>query len=134
MSRSLTHFHLRPLYSGTAYSRCTYAQVAFAIQGYSRHSMDFEAICPSVHKGEALRQICESLGTVTPEQGLAFGDGENDIDMFRTAGYSVAMGNAMPAAVAAAKYTTTRNDEGGVGNFLEKVWNVPRDPTHLQPS
>ncbi|KAF8529938.1 HAD-like domain-containing protein [Gautieria morchelliformis] len=84
----------------------------------------FEAICPSVHKGKALRQICQSLGNVTPEQVLAFGDGENDIDMFQTAGFSVAMGNAMPAAVAAAKYITTSNNEGGVGNFIKKVWNI----------
>jgi len=83
----------------------------------------FEAISPDVHKGTALAQICESLENVSPEQVLAFGDGENDVDMFYGAGYPVAMGNAMPAALAASKYTTTSNDEGGVGHFLEQVWN-----------
>lgn len=61
---------------------------------------------------------------MTPKQVLAFGDGENDVEMLREAAYSVAMGNAMPAAVAAARYTTTSNDEGGVGEFIEKVWNL----------
>ena len=59
-----------------------------------------------------------------PKQVLAFGDGENDIDMFQKAGFSVAMGNAMPAAAAAARYTTTCSDEGGVGEFIENIWNL----------
>ncbi|KAF8592462.1 hypothetical protein K439DRAFT_1625823 [Ramaria rubella] len=83
-----------------------------------------EAICPQVHKGSALAHICKSLGNISTKHVLAFGDGENDIDMFNAAGYSVAMGNAMPAAKAAARFTTTSNDEGGVGAFLEKVWNL----------
>jgi hydroxymethylpyrimidine pyrophosphatase-like HAD family hydrolase len=83
----------------------------------------FEAIGYNVHKGEALARICNDLH-VTPKQVLAFGDGENDIEMLRMAGYSVAMGNAMPATMAAARYTTTSNDEGGVGDFIEKVWNL----------
>jgi len=61
---------------------------------------------------------------VTPKEVLAFGDGENDIDMFQTAGFSVAMGNAMPAATAAAGYTTAGNDEGGVGEFIDRIWHL----------
>lgn len=83
----------------------------------------FEAIPPTVHKGYALLRICKMLG-VTPDQVLAFGDGENDIDMFHATAYSVAMENAMPAAVAAAKYTTTSNNEGGVGRFIAQVWDL----------
>ncbi|KAF8528927.1 HAD-like domain-containing protein [Hysterangium stoloniferum] len=84
----------------------------------------FETIGPEVDKGRALLKVCESLGNISPEHVLAFGDGENDIDMLSTAGHSVAMGNAMPAAIAAARYTTESNDEGGVGTFLESVWNL----------
>ena len=36
-----------------------------------------------------------------PKQVLTFGDGENDIDMFQKAGFSVAMSNPMPIAAAA---------------------------------
>ena len=84
----------------------------------------FEAIPPDVHKGTALTQICESLGNVSLEHVLAFGDGENDVEMFHAAGHAVAMGNAMPAAMAAARYTTANNDEGGVGHILDKIWKL----------
>ena len=83
----------------------------------------YEAIGPEVHKGDALLKVCENLGDISPEYVLAFGDGENDVDMLTIAGHSVAMGNAMPAALAAARYTTLSNDEGGVGAFIENVWN-----------
>ena len=83
----------------------------------------FEAISRDIHKGAALTQICKSLN-VTPQQVLAFGDGENDVEMLRTAGHAVAMGNAMPAAIAAARYTTYSNDEGGVGHLLDGIWKL----------
>jgi hypothetical protein len=81
-----------------------------------------EAGAPNVHKGHGLLKICELLG-ISPNQVLAFGDGENDIDMLRVAGYSVAMSNGMSNTIAASKYVTESNDEGGVGVFIERVWN-----------
>ncbi|KIJ56593.1 hypothetical protein M422DRAFT_22747 [Sphaerobolus stellatus SS14] len=80
-----------------------------------------EAIPPDVSKGRGLSQLCKSLN-ISPKQVLAFGDGENDISMFKVAGHPVAMGNSMPAAAAVALYVTDSNDEGGVGGFIEKVW------------
>jgi hydroxymethylpyrimidine pyrophosphatase-like HAD family hydrolase len=59
---------------------------------------------------------------ILPNQVLAFGDGGNDVAMLEVAGLSVAMGNAMPAAARAAKWRTGTNDEGGVGQFIEKVF------------
>ncbi len=50
---------------------------------------------------------------------MAFGDGENDVDMFRAVGISVAMGNACPAAKEAADYVTDRVDEDGIWNALK---------------
>jgi len=83
-----------------------------------------EAIPLNVNKGEGLLRLCQTLGTVSPDQVLAFGDGENDIDMFKVVGHPVAMANAMPAALATAKYTADSNDEGGVGAFIEKIWGL----------
>ena len=44
-------------------------------------------------KGDGLRRLLERLG-VEPGAVLACGDGENDVEMLRLAGTSVAMGNA----------------------------------------
>ncbi|MBQ6721843.1 MAG: Cof-type HAD-IIB family hydrolase [Clostridia bacterium] len=51
-------------------------------------------------------------------QIMAFGDGENDIDMLQFAGIGVAMGNAGEAVKAAADYVTSPVDEDGIENAL----------------
>ncbi len=54
---------------------------------------------------------------------MAFGDGENDIDMIKYAGIGVAMGNGVPALKEAANYITTDIDDNGIFNAL-KHFNV----------
>ena len=51
-------------------------------------------------------------------QIMAFGDGENDVEMLRFAGIGVAMGNAGDTVKAAADYVTDTVDEDGIGNAL----------------
>ena len=51
-------------------------------------------------------------------QTIAFGDGQNDIDMIRYAGIGVAMGNGVEALKAAADYVTTDIDDDGIANAL----------------
>ncbi len=50
---------------------------------------------------------------------MAFGDGENDVDMLRCAGVGVAMGNAEAAVKAAADYVTADVDQDGIYRALE---------------
>jgi Cof subfamily protein (haloacid dehalogenase superfamily) len=49
---------------------------------------------------------------------MAFGDGENDIDMLKFAGIGVAMGNAKDSVKAVADYITDSVDEHGIENAL----------------
>ena len=58
---------------------------------------------------------------ITPEEVVAFGDSENDLEMFKAAGTSVAMGQADDRTKAAAEYVTARNDEAGVARAVEKI-------------
>lgn len=74
----------------------------------------------SASKGSALRHACAHLG-VSPAAVVAFGDAENDIDMFQAAGASVAMGQADAATRAAATWVTRRNDEAGVAHA---IWHL----------
>jgi Cof subfamily protein (haloacid dehalogenase superfamily) len=71
-------------------------------------------------KGAALRAACEHLG-VAPRDVVAFGDAENDIEMFRVAGRSVAMGQASDAVKSAATAVTGRNDEAGVARAIDHL-------------
>ena len=52
---------------------------------------------------------------IDPADVVAFGDSETDIEMFRVAGASVAMGQAAPAVQDAATWVTTANIDDGVG-------------------
>ena len=70
-------------------------------------------------KGRGLLALAAQLG-LSPEQTMAFGDGENDISMLRAAGLGVAMGNAAEEVKAAADLVTLGNDEDGVAYGIEK--------------
>ena len=72
------------------------------------------------HKGEAMRRLAGALG-FGPENCLAFGDGLNDLTMVRDAGLGVAMANAAPEVLAAAKRVAPSNDEDGVAAVLETL-------------
>lgn len=70
-----------------------------------------ELIPTTGSKGIALAKI---IGTsIDAKNVIAFGDGENDVSMFKVAGHAVHMANAMPVARENASYGTLSNDEGG---------------------
>ena len=68
-------------------------------------------------KSVGIDAICRSYG-IAPDETMAFGDGQNDIEMLRHAGIGVAMGNAAEEVQAAADYVTASVDEDGVGRAL----------------
>ena len=80
---------------------------------------NLEITAAAADKGPAMLTLCDHLG-ITPAQAVAFGDGGNDVNMLRLAGFGVAMGNAKDAVRAHAQYLTLTNDEDGVADFLEK--------------
>lgn len=65
------------------------------------------------HKGVGVREYLQSQN-ILPEEAIAFGDGENDVEMLRLAGIGVAMGNGSPEAKAAADYVTRDIDQDGI--------------------
>jgi Cof subfamily protein (haloacid dehalogenase superfamily) len=73
---------------------------------------------PDVSKGSGLQFVADRLG-FTPEQTIAFGDGENDLELIDWAGYSVAVGNAHPAIKARADFTCPPAEAEGVAQVLE---------------
>ena len=77
-----------------------------------------EVIPAAVNKGVGLRAACAALG-ISPEETIAFGDSENDIEMLRTAGMGVAMANADYAVKKAANMITFSNNEDGIAVALK---------------
>lgn len=68
-------------------------------------------------KRTAMLEILERLG-IEPEESIAFGDSENDLEMLQAAGIGVAMGNATDEAKAIADYITDDCDDDGLRNAL----------------
>lgn len=79
-----------------------------------------EAVPKGINKGEGLRHICERLH-ISPEETIAFGDAENDLEMIQFAGHGVAMGNACDALKEAADEVTLSNNEDGIAHSLEQL-------------
>lgn len=69
-------------------------------------------------KALGIQKVLEHYG-IAREQTMAFGDGENDLDMFGAVGCAVAMGNAVPEAKAAADYVTLEVDRHGIAAALK---------------
>lgn len=60
-----------------------------------------------------------------PAEVMTVGDNENDIDMLKAAGWSVAMGNGTENAKRAARHVTAAVDDHGIALALEKLPEVP---------
>lgn len=75
---------------------------------------------PGVSKASTLELCCAERG-IAPSEVVAFGDMPNDVEMLTWAGTSYAMGNAHPAALAAATGRTVTNNEDGVAVVIERI-------------
>lgn len=62
---------------------------------------------------DGVRKVLE-MYDIPPEQCLACGDGENDLEMLRAVGIGVAMGNSPEMVRRAVKHVTDTNDNAGV--------------------
>ncbi|MEU9620577.1 Cof-type HAD-IIB family hydrolase [Streptomyces sp. NPDC088251] len=82
---------------------------------------------PGVSKASTLALCCAERG-ISPAEVVAFGDMPNDVEMLSWAGTSYAMGNAHPAALAAASGRTATNGDDGVAVVIERILAERRMP------
>jgi len=73
---------------------------------------------PDVTKGSGLEFLSGRVG-FTREETVAFGDGENDVELLEWAGYAVAVANAHPKVLAVADYVCPSVEEEGVAQVIE---------------
>ncbi|HEY1531477.1 MAG TPA: HAD family hydrolase [Galbitalea sp.] len=72
-----------------------------------------------VSKGGVIDELARGWG-IDPADAIAFGDMPNDLEMFRWAGRSVAMGNAEPEVKLAASEVGEHHDSDAVAQVLER--------------
>lgn len=73
---------------------------------------------PDVSKGTGLAFVARRLG-LDLARIVAFGDGENDVDLLRTAGYGVAVEGSHPALAREADWTCAGPEQEGVAAVIE---------------
>ncbi len=82
------------------------------------HFGGMDVVAKGGGKVSGIQEYLEAAG-MSPSEIIAFGDGENDIEMLRFAGIGVAMGNAVEGAKAAADYVTVDIDDDGIEKALK---------------
>ena len=94
-----------------------YAEKLYVTQTQAEY---IEFMNPAVAKGHALTALANRFD-IPMEAVVAFGDSYNDESLLKTAGFGIAMANAVPPILACADHVTTTNDEDGVA---EAVWEL----------
>jgi Cof subfamily protein (haloacid dehalogenase superfamily) len=94
----------------------------FAGRLYISKSLPFflEIASPKVTKASGLQFVADHIG-FSPENVVAFGDGENDIELLEWAGFGIAVANAHERVLAVADYVCPPVTEEGVAQVIEAV-------------
>jgi Cof subfamily protein (haloacid dehalogenase superfamily) len=89
---------------------------------YISKSLPFflELAHPDVTKAAGLDFVSERLG-IPRERTIAFGDGENDVELVEWAGFGIAVANAHERVLAAADWACPSAEDEGVAQVLESV-------------
>jgi Cof subfamily protein (haloacid dehalogenase superfamily) len=89
---------------------------------YISKSLPFflEFASPEVTKASGLQFVVEQLG-LDAERAVAFGDGENDVELLEWARFGVAVANAHPRVLAAADWVCPSAEEEGVAQVIEAL-------------
>jgi hypothetical protein len=77
-----------------------------------------EFASPVVSKGSGLAFVAEHVG-FTAEETVAFGDGENDVELLEWAGFGVAVANAHRRVLDLADWVCPSADDEGVAQAIE---------------
>ncbi|RSJ19094.1 Sugar phosphatase YidA [Streptococcus sp. BCA20] len=95
------------------------SQISQRFSGVRSQPVIYEAMPKGTTKATALKQLAQHL-EIKPQEIMALGDANNDIEMIQFAGLGVAMGNSSNYVKKLANYVTDTNDANGVATAIEK--------------
>lgn len=92
----------------------------YPVNATGSFDINLEITNPLADKGKAIMHYAANKG-ITLDEVMTIGDSYNDLGMLSDSfGYTVAMGNAIEAVKAQAKYLTDTNDANGVGKAIAR--------------
>lgn len=83
------------------------------------HPYVLNVLQEDVSKSLAMKKTLAYFG-IDPSEAIAFGDGENDIDMLEFVGLGIAMGNGSEQLKRVANFVTKQSKDGGIDYALRK--------------
>ena len=107
----------------TAEEEAAFAASGILQRGYQMirwHPLGMDLLHADGSKARGIRAVCAALG-IDLADTMAFGDELNDLEMFKTVGYGVAMGDAVPELQALAQYQTGTVEEDGIYTALQHL-------------
>lgn len=121
------YYQKHPVYQAqlfiTAAEEALLAESELFQRGYKTvrwHEHALDILPEAGSKARGIQAVCAALG-IDLAQTMAFGDEVNDIEMFESVGFGVAMGNACPQLLAVADYVTGTVEEHGIYNALSTL-------------
>ncbi len=91
-----------------------------AVSASTAGAMWLDIYRQGVNKGTAARWYQDFFG-ITPQETLALGDQQNDVEMLKAACCSYAVGNAIPEVKKTARYVTDTCENGGALQVLRSL-------------
>ena len=100
-------------------------EAQFGARLYIAKSLPYflELASPTISKGSGLAFVAEHVG-FTAEHTIAFGDGENDLELLDWAGFGIAVANADDRLKARADWICPSAEEEGVAQVLEALLHL----------
>lgn len=80
----------------------------------------------NINKGSALKALCD-IKNYPIKNTIVFGNGENDIEMLKVAGRSVAMGNSFDTVKAITDDICGDCEDDGIANYLLDLFDLDTD-------
>lgn len=79
----------------------------------------------SINSGKdvGIKKVCELLD-ISPEEIVAFGDNNNDLEMLKLVGLGISMGNSTKKCIEASDKCVLSNDEDGVAKEIEQLFSL----------
>lgn len=95
----------------------------FDVEAITTTGNDIEITARGINKGYGINVLSKHLG-VNLEQVIVFGDGGNDIEMMKQAGYAIAMGNSNDDVKAVADYIAADVRNDGVAKAIQILFEL----------
>lgn len=94
-------------------------------QVYMTHSENYLVECSNVESGKhnGIKRFCQMKG-YSIEETIAFGDGNNDVEMLQTVGLPIAVDNATDVCKKIAKRFCESNIDDGVAKEIRRIFGM----------